>query len=119
MARGRSRYQRGRVISTEAGGWEIHYNVYLTDPKTGKPRRHHRSRVVGYPPKMRKAEAESILAAELAAVNGGPVARVAHRPNTLGEWVGNFYIPIRAATGREATRRRNAGYIKKQNHAHL
>ena len=76
MARGRSRYQRGRVISTEAGGWEIHYNVYLTDPKTGKPRRHHRSRVVGYPPKMRKAEAESILAAELAAVNGGPVARV-------------------------------------------
>ena len=48
MARGRSRYQKGRVISTENGGWEIHYNVYLTDPKTGKPKRHHRSRVVGH-----------------------------------------------------------------------
>ncbi len=114
MARGRSRYQRGRVISTEAGGWEIHYNVYLTDPKTGKPRRHHRSRVVGYPPKMRKAEAESILAAELAAVNGGPVARVADGTITLGEWMRNFYIPMRGANWREVTRRSNDGYLKKQ-----
>src|SRR5215467_10363927 len=48
MARGRSRYQKGRVVSTEAGGWEIHYNVYVTDPATGKPKRRHRSRVVGY-----------------------------------------------------------------------
>ena len=63
MARGRSRYQRGRVVATEAGGWEIHYNVYLTDPASGKPKRHHRSRVVGHAPKMRKAEAETILAA--------------------------------------------------------
>ena len=51
MARGRARYQRGRVVATEAGGWEIHYNVYLTDPTTGKAKRHHRSRVVGYRPK--------------------------------------------------------------------
>ena len=28
MARGRARYQRGRVVATEGGGWEIHYNVY-------------------------------------------------------------------------------------------
>ena len=65
MARGCARYQRGRVVATEGGGWEIHYNVYLTDPTTGKPKRHHRSRVVGYAPKMRKAEAETIPAAEL------------------------------------------------------
>jgi hypothetical protein len=70
LSEGKSGFDRGR-------GLEIHYNVYFIDPKTGKPRRYHRSRVVGYPPKMRKAEAESILAAELAAVNGGPVARVA------------------------------------------
>jgi integrase len=114
MARGRSRYQKGRVVSTEAGGWEIHYNVYLTDPKTGRPRRHHRSRVVGYPPKMRKAEAESILAAELASVNGGPVARVADGTITFGEWMRNFYIPMRGANWREATRRSNDGYLKKQ-----
>jgi len=44
MARERSRYQKGRVVSTEAGGWEIHYNVYVTDPSTGKPKRRHRSR---------------------------------------------------------------------------
>jgi hypothetical protein len=48
MAQGRSRYQRGRVVSTTTGSWEIHYNVYLTDPVTGKPKRHHRSRVVGH-----------------------------------------------------------------------
>jgi hypothetical protein len=37
MARGRARHQRGGVVATEGGGWEIHYNVYLTDPTTGKP----------------------------------------------------------------------------------
>lgn len=77
MARGRARYQRGRVVATEGGGREIHYNVYLTDPTTGKPKRHHRSRVVGYRPKMRRADAEKILDAELAAINGGPITRAA------------------------------------------
>jgi integrase len=114
MARGRSRYQRGRVVSTTAGGWEIHYNVYLTDPATGKPKRHHRSRVVGHAPKMRKAEAETILAAELAAVNGGPLARVADGTLAFGEWMRNFYIPMRGANWRPATRRSNDGYLKKQ-----
>jgi integrase len=114
MARGRARYQRGRVVATEAGGWEIHYNVYLTDPTTGKPKRHHRSRVVGYAPKMRKAEAETILAAELAAVNGGPLTRVADGTLAFGEWMRNFYIPMRGANWRPATRRSNDGYLKKQ-----
>jgi len=114
MARGRSRYQRGRVVATEAGGWEIHYNVYLTDPASGKPKRHHRSRVVGHPPKMRKAEAETILAAELAAINGGPLARVADGTLSFGEWMRNFYIPMRGANWRPATRRSNDGYLKKQ-----
>src|SRR5450755_814563 len=112
MARGRTRYQRGRVVATEAGGWEIHYNVYLIDPATGKPKRHHRSRVVGYAPKMRKAEAETILAAELAAVNGGPLARVADGTLSFGEWMRNFYIPMRGANWRPATRRSNDGYLK-------
>jgi hypothetical protein len=53
------------VVATKGGGWEIHYYVYLTDPSTGKPKRHHRSRVVGYKPKMRRADAEKILDAEL------------------------------------------------------
>lgn len=114
MAQGRSRYQRGRVVSTTTGGWEIHYNVYLTDPATGKPKRHHRSRVVGHAPKMRKAEAETILAAELAAVNGGPLARVADGTLSFGEWMRNFYIPMRGANWRPATRRSNDGYLKKQ-----
>jgi hypothetical protein len=38
MTRGRARYQRGRVVATEAGGWEIHYNVYLTDPQPVNPK---------------------------------------------------------------------------------
>src|SRR4029077_18154649 len=71
MARGRAHYQRGRVVATKGGGWEIHYNIYLTDATTGKPKRHHRSRVVGYKPQMHRADAEKILAAELAAINGG------------------------------------------------
>lgn len=111
MARGRSRYQRGRVVATEAGGWEIHYNVYLTDPKTGKPKRRHRSRVVGYKPKMRRADAETILAAELAAINGGPVTRTADGTITFGEWMRNFYIPMRGANWRGATRETNNYYL--------
>ena len=114
MPRGRSRHQKGRVIATENGGWEIHYNVYITDPATGNPKRHHRSRVVGYPPKMRKSEAENILAAELAAINGGPITRVADGTITFGNWMGNFYIPMRGANWRPATRRSNDGYLKQQ-----
>ena len=115
MTRGRARYQRGRVVATEAGGWEIHYNVYLTDPATGKPKRHHRSRVIGYTPKMRKAEAETILAAELAAVNGGPLTRVADGTLSFGEWMRNFYIPMRGANWRPATRRSNGWLPEKTN----
>ena len=39
MARGRARYQRGWVVATRGGGWELHYNIYLTDPTAGKPKR--------------------------------------------------------------------------------
>ena len=53
---------------------------------------------------MRKAEAETILAAELAAVNGGPLARVADGTLSFGEWMRNFYIPMRGANWRPATR---------------
>ncbi len=111
MARGRARYQRGRVVATKGGGWEIHYNVYLTDPTTGKPKRHHRSRVVGYKPKMHRADAEKILASELAAINGGPVTRAADGTITFGNWMRNFYIPMRGANWRDATRRTNLDYL--------
>src|SRR5215472_952997 len=114
MARGRARYQRGRVVATEGGGWEIHYNIYLTDPTTGKPKRHHRSRIVGYKPTMRRADAEKILGAELAAINGGPVTRAADGTITFGDWMRNFYIPMRGANWRDATRRSNNIYLKNQ-----
>ena len=111
MARGRARYQRGRVVATKGGGWEIHYNVYLTDSTTGKPKRHHRSRVVGYKPTMHRADAEKILAAELAAINAGPVTRVADGTITFGNWMRNFYLPMRGANWRDATRRTNLDYL--------
>lgn len=111
MSRGRSRYQRGRVVATEAGGWEIHYNVYITNPKTGKPKRRHRSRVVGYRPKMRRSDAEGILAAELAAINGGPIARPTDGTIAFGAWMRNFYIPMRGANWRDATRETNNYYL--------
>lgn len=95
MARGRSRYQQGRVVSTAAGGWEIHYNIYLSDPQTGKAKRRHR------------AEAEAILAAELAAINGGPITRPTDGTITFGDWMRNFYIPMRGANWRDATRKTN------------
>ncbi len=113
MARGRSRYQRGRVVATEAGGWEIHYNIYLSDPETGKPKRSHRSRVVGYRPKMRRADAEAILAAELAAINGGPITRPTDGTITFGDWMRNFYIPMRGANWRDATRKTNGDYLQR------
>jgi hypothetical protein len=56
---------------------------------------------------MRNAEPETILAAELAAVNGGPLARVADGTLSFGEWMRNFYIPLRGANWRPATRRSN------------
>ena len=99
------------MVATKGGGWEIHYNVYLTDPTTGKPKRHHRSRVVGYKPKMHRADAEKILAAELAAINGGPVTRAADGTITFGNWMRNFYIPMRGANWRDATRRTNLDYL--------
>jgi integrase len=111
MARGRARYQKGRVVATKGGGWEIHYNVYLTDPATSKPKRHHRSRVVGYRSKMHRADAEKILAAELAAINGGPITRVADATITFGNWMRNFYVPMRGANWRDATRRTNLDYL--------
>jgi hypothetical protein len=99
------------VVATEAGGWEIHYNVYLTDPTTGKAKRRHRRRVVGYRPKMHRADAEKILAAELAAINGGPVTRAADGTITFGDWMRNFYVPMRGANWRDATRRTNLDYL--------
>jgi hypothetical protein len=98
MARGRSCYQQGRVVSTAACGWEIHYNIYLTDPQTGKAKRRHRSRVVGYRPKMRRAEAGAILAAELAAINGGPITRPTDGTITFGDWPN--CLPVYHSTGR-------------------
>src|SRR6266436_3695147 len=111
MARGRTRYQRGRVVATNGGGWEIHYNVYLTDPTTGKPKRNHRSRVVGYKPKMQRADAEKILAAELAAINGGPVTRAADGTSHLAIGCGISTSPMRGANWRDATRRTNLDYL--------
>jgi hypothetical protein len=94
MARGRSRYQRGRVVATEGGGWEIHYNIYLTDPTIGKPKRHHRSRVVGYKPKIHRADAEKIWGAELAT----PI----HPDN---------WLRLRLYPGREKTGDRISSYV--------
>jgi hypothetical protein len=92
----------GRVVATDAGGWEIHYNVHLADPTTGKAKRHHRSRVVGYKPKMHRADAEKILASELAAINGGPVPRAADGTITVGKWDAEFLHP-HARRGRYAS----------------
>ena len=113
MARGRLRYQRGRVVATDTGGWEIHYNIYLSDPETGKPKRSHRSRVVSYKPKMRRADAEAILAAELAAINGGPVTCPSDGTMAFGDWMRNFYVPMRGANWRDATRKTNTDYLKR------
>jgi hypothetical protein len=107
------------VVETKGGGWEIHYNVYLTDPTTGKPKRHHRSRVVRYQPKMHRADAEKILAAELAAINGGPVARAGDGTMTFGNWMRNFCMPMRGANWRTATRRTNLDYLNSHVHPTL
>jgi hypothetical protein len=40
-------------------------------------------------------------------VNGGPLARVADGTLSFGEWMRNFYIPMRGANWRPATRRSN------------
>jgi hypothetical protein len=114
------------VILTPAGGWEIHYHVYLSDSATGKQQRHHRSRVVGYRPKLRRSDAEKILEAELAAINAGPTTRTADGSISFGEWMKDYYIPMRVGvwkgegkdnrwvgSWRPATRRTNVAYLEK------
>jgi hypothetical protein len=66
---------------------------------------------VRYKPKMPRAHAEKILAAELAAINGGSVARAGDGTMTLAIWMRNFYIPMRGADWRAATRRTNLDYL--------
>jgi hypothetical protein len=60
---------------------------------------------------MHPADARKILAAELAAINGGPVTRAADGTITFRNWMRNFYIPMRGANWRDATRRTNLDYL--------
>ena len=60
---------------------------------------------------MHRADAEKILAAELAAINGGPITRIADGTITFGNWMRNFYVPMRGANWRDATRRTNLDYL--------
>lgn len=76
--RGRARHQKGFIVCTPAGGWEAHWFPYVVDPVTGKERRVHRSKVIGYKPKMRKFEAEDELQKIVARVN--PVTSNANIP---------------------------------------
>jgi len=112
MARGRTRNQKGTITLTTNGSWEISYYVYLTDPVAQKPKRHHRSRVVGHKSSMRKIDAEQILRQELELANAGPRSRPADDTITFGEWMRNVYVPMRAANWRAATRRTNEDYLK-------
>src|SRR5271169_4025920 len=111
MAGGRARYQRGRVVATKGGGWEIHYNVYLTDPTTGKPKRHHPAASRATSRRCTGPTPRRSWPAEMAAINGGPVTRAADRTITFGNWMRNFYIPMRGANRRDATRRTNLDYL--------
>jgi hypothetical protein len=60
---------------------------------------------------MRRSDAEKILDAELAAINGGPVTRTTDGTITFGNWMRNFSIPMRGANWRDATRRTNLDYL--------
>ncbi len=102
MARGRAVYQRGRVVATEGGGWEIHNNVYLTDPTTGKPKRHHRSRVVGYKPKMTGATPRR------SCLRNWPPSTMVRSPERQ---TGPSHLAMRGASWRDATRRTNLDYL--------
>ena len=60
---------------------------------------------------MHRADAEKILAAELTSINGGPVTRAADGTITFGNWMRNFYVPMRGANWRDATRRTKLDYL--------
>jgi len=111
MARGRARNQQGRVTLTSRGSWQISYYVYLTDAATNKPKRHHRARIVGRKPSMRKVDAEEILRQELRIIGSSPTSRPADGTMTFGEWMRTVYIPMRGANWRDATVRSNHDYL--------
>ncbi len=46
-------------------------------------------------------------------INGGPVTRPSDGTMAFGDWMRNFYIPMRGANWRDATRKTNGDYLQR------
>lgn len=101
---GRPRYSVGCVVLTKANEWQAHWFPYVVDPKTGKEKRRHRTKIVGAKPKMRRFEAEAELRKliqPIQAANG-----VDAKP-TFGWFLSARWKPLREGKWRKSTKATN------------
>lgn len=104
----KDRHQNG-WLTVENSKYYGHYNLYVTDPVTGREIRKQPMFVIGHVSKMRKWEAEDVLR-KTVEEKVGPLQQQRMDPaTTFGWFVENRYIPIKSGKWRKATKQ-GTGY---------
>ena len=104
----KDRHQNG-WLTVENGKYYGHYNLYVTDPVTGREIRKQPMFVIGQVSKMRKWEAENVLR-KTVAEKVGPLQQQRMDPaTTFGWFVENRYVPMKSGKWRKATKQ-GTGY---------
>ena len=99
----KDRHQNG-WLTVENGKYYGHYNLYVTDPVTGREIRKQPMFVIGQVSKMRKWEAEDVLR-KTVEEKVGPLQQQRMDPaTTFGWFVENRYIPMKSGKWRKATK---------------
>ncbi len=93
----KDRHQNG-WLTIENGKYYGHYNLYVTDPVTGREIRKQPMFVIGPVSKMRKWEAEDLMRKKVEAKVGPLQHQHLDPATTFGWFVENRYVPIK--TGR-------------------
>lgn len=107
----KERHQNG-WLTVENGKYYGHYNLYVTDPATGREIRKQPMFVIGAVSKMRKWEAEDVLRKTVEA-KAGPLQQARMDPATTFDWfIENRYVPMKSGSWGEATRQTNEYDLK-------
>jgi integrase len=103
MRRRRERNQTGWIETTASGEYQAHWYEYVLDAATGRPKRKHRSRILGSVKKMTLAKAEKELQRIVTPLNAQVGAQQDGRL-TFGEFYDSRYVPLKKGKWGVATR---------------
>jgi integrase len=107
----KERHQNG-WLTVENGKYYGHYNLYVTDPVTGREIRKQPMFVIGPVSKLRKWEAEEILRKTVES-KVGPLQEQRMDPaTTFGWFVENRFVPTRSGSWSAATKKSNEYDLK-------